>query len=196
MRFEARKNLGGMRMFRLRNINPMARAIGTVGAVAALAGGITFANLTTPTVALTPNNLVTATAALAIGAGTTCPGGDTTATPGFTTSTPLVPGGPAVTTKFCLDNKGNIPLTVSSSIPTLPTGTAAGNTSLTIACTTEGTLSVANSTLSSWSGGAFPVQLPAGSQDNCTASAKLSSSYTGKGGETIPSFDIDFVGNQ
>jgi len=183
-------------MLHLRNINPMVRAVGTMGAVSALVGGITFANLTSNTVALSPNTLATASAALAIGAGTTCPTGDTTSTPGFTTATPLVPGGSAVTTNFCLTNTGNIPLLVTASIPTTPPGTAAGDTTLSINCTTEGNLTSNSQKLSVFTPTAFTNALPAGASDNCTASASLSGGYTGAGGETIPSFDIDFIGNQ
>ena len=174
----------------------MVRAVGTMGAVAALAGGITFASLTSNTVALTPNNLTTSTASLAIGAGTTCPTGNTTATPGFTTATPLVPGGAAVKTNFCLDNTGNTPLLVTASIPTLPTGTAAADTTLSITCTTEGGLTNNTQTLSTFATTAFTNQLPANTVDDCTASATLSNSYTGSGGENIPQFDIDFIGSQ
>jgi hypothetical protein len=55
-------------MLHLRNINPMVRAVGTMGAVSALVGGITFAQLTSNTVALSPNTLSTGTANLEIGA--------------------------------------------------------------------------------------------------------------------------------
>jgi len=46
-------------MLHLRNINPMVRAVGVMGAVSALVGGITFAQLTSNTVALSPNTLST-----------------------------------------------------------------------------------------------------------------------------------------
>jgi hypothetical protein len=183
-------------MFSIRKINPMVRAVGTMGAVAALAGGITFATtgLTSNTVALTPNNLTTATATLAIGAGTSCPT-TTTSTTGLQDSS-LAPGG-STSVPFCLDNTGGVPMILSVSIPDNLTGsTAAADTTLTITCPTEGTLST---TLSTWSNGtsyAFPTALPAGSADNCTATAVLSSSYAGSGGEVIPAFSIDFIGNQ
>jgi hypothetical protein len=192
-------------MLSIHKINPMVRAIGTMGAVVALVGGITYAatGLQSQTVKLSPNNLVTASAGLYIGAATvdtsTCGsvgGGDTTVTPGFTTATPLVPGGSPVNSYFCFDNTGDVPLLVTASIPSLPTGTAANNITLNVTCTAEGALSLTNSTLSSWSGGTFTTALPAGEQDTCTASATLSNSYSGTGGETVPSFDIDFVGNQ
>ncbi|HUB94124.1 MAG TPA: hypothetical protein VMB52_06500 [Verrucomicrobiae bacterium] len=183
-------------MVNLRNINPMVRAVGTMGAVAAVVGGVTFASLTSNTVALSPNTMTTATASLAIGAADTCPTGDTSTTTGFTSATPLVPGGSPVTVDFCLDNKSNVPLLVTASIPTLPTGTAASDTTLSISCTTEGDLTANTQTLNSFAATPFAVALPANAQDTCTASASLSTGYSGTGGETIPAFDIDFIGNQ
>jgi hypothetical protein len=189
-------NKGEGRM-KIRNINPMVRAVATMGAIAALVGGVTYADLTSNTVKLTPNNLVSATAAIAIGAGTSCPGGDTSQTTGFTTASPLVPGGSPVTTSFCLHNTGNVNLLVSASIPTDPTGTAASDTTLSITCNSnQGSLVSNSQTLASFATTAFTNPLPAGAIDNCTASASLKSSYTGSGGEAIPTFEIDFAGTQ
>lgn len=186
-------------MISIHKINPMARAIGTMGVVAAVVGGITFAQtgLTSQTVALSPNNLSTATAGLYIAAGNTCNGeggsGDTTATTGLQDSS-LIPGGSAATVSFCLDNTGGVPLNVTASIPQVPiSGVAASDTTLTVTCNTEGTLSA---TLSNWGPGTFSTPILAGTYDNCTASAALSNSYTGVGGDVIPQFDINFIGNQ
>ena len=44
-------------MFHITKINPMVRAVGTMGAVVALVGGITFASLTSNTVTLADNQL-------------------------------------------------------------------------------------------------------------------------------------------
>ncbi len=55
-------------MLHLRNINPMVRAVGVMGAVGALVGGITFAQLTSNTVALSSNTLSTGSVNLEIGA--------------------------------------------------------------------------------------------------------------------------------
>ena len=183
-------------MLGLRKINPLVRAIGTVGAIAALVGGVTFALNTSNTVALTPNDLTTATASLGIGAGTSCPTSNTSTT-GLQDPS-LAPGG-STSVPFCLDNTGGVPLVVSVSIPQdLTTSTAAQDTTLTITCPIEGTLST---TLSNWSNGAsfaFPNQLPfsTGNVDNCTATAALSTSYTGSGGEAIQAFSINFTGTQ
>jgi len=175
----------------------IARAVAVIGSAVAVTIGITFAAEQSNTVALSPNNLVSSTASIAVGAGTSCPGGNTTTTAGFTSTTPLVPGGPAVTTSFCLDNTGNIPLLLSASVPTLPGGVAARDTVLSITCSSnQGSLLSNTQTLSAFASSAFTNPLPAGAVDNCTASATLNADYTGSGGEAIPSFDIDFVGNQ
>lgn len=180
-------------MLSLRNINPMVRSIGTMGAVAALVGGITFASLTSNTVALTPNDMTTGTASLLIG-NASCTGLGTSTT-GLQDSA-LAPGSSATVT-FCLDNTGSVPLTLTASIPqNLSGSTAAAYTTLNIVCGNEGTLALSNSTLSAWSGGAFPNALANGALDTCTATATLSNSYPGAGGEAIPAFTVNFVGNQ
>ncbi|HSX45383.1 MAG TPA: hypothetical protein VLG27_00070 [Candidatus Saccharimonadia bacterium] len=172
----------------------MARAVGTMGAIAALVGGVTFAALQSNTVALSPNTLSSATAALAIGAGTSCPGGNTTSTPGFT-NVKLVPGTTSAPVNFCLDNTGDIPLTITAQIPTNFTGSviAPNQVTLTLNCPTIGQLS---GTLDQYSSPVnFPgSQLPTNSPVNCTATATLNSSFSGSG--SVKSFDIDFVGNQ
>lgn len=186
-------------MLSLRNINPMVRAIGTMGAIAALVGGITFAAEQSTAVTLSPNTLTSSTAALAIGADNSCPGGDTTSTPGITAT--LVPGVTSSGFNFCLNNTGNIPLSITAQIPTTfatnpTTNVPPTDVTLTLNCPTIGTLS---GTLDQYNGSAvsFPGgQLPVGSPIECTETAELSSSYTGTGNQTVTPFAIDFVGNQ
>lgn len=178
-------------MLSLRNINPMVRAVGTMSAVAALVGGITFADLSSNVVALSPNNITTATASLLIGPGG-C-GSFSTSTTGIQDSS-LSPGSSTPATPFCLYNNGTQALTLTASIPQdLSGSTAASYTTLAISCATEGNLSGA---LNAWAPETFPVSLAAGATDRCTATASLSTSYTGSGGENIPGFSVDFVGNQ
>ena len=107
----------------IRKISPMVRAVGTMGAVAAVVGGITFAQIPSNTVKLTDNTLTSGTAALAIGATNTCPTGDTASTPGmsFTNLQPTVASG-AFT--FCLQNTGNVPLNLTINTPTSFLGSA------------------------------------------------------------------------
>lgn len=182
-------------MINIRKISPLVRAIGTMGAVAAIAGGITFAQLTSNTVALSPNTLTTDTASILIGTGitdTTCDNAGDTA-PGVV-ATSFKPGDPATTVNFCLDNTSDFSQTLTANIPQTPMNSdAAAATTFTITCTIEGTLT---SNLNTWGPGTFANPLPANTSDACTASAALSGSYTGSGVSTIPGFVVNFVGTQ
>lgn len=182
-------------MISLRNINPVVRAVGTMGAVAALVGGVTFANLQSNTVALSPNTLSSASAALAIGAGTSCPQGNTTSTTGLNTK--LVPGQTSAPFGFCLDNTGDIPLHITAQIPTNFSVSAIAPTdiTLTLTCPTIGTLS---GTLDQYSSpAAFPgPALVQNTPEDCTATATLSAAYSGSGSQSATPFDIVFVGNE
>lgn len=181
-------------MLKLSNINPVARAVGTMGAIAAIVGGVTFAALQSNTVALTPNTLTTGSAQLAISDANCTTDTTTTTTPGFNDAK-LTAGNP-VTVNFCLVNKGDVPLTMFSIIPQDLSGSvAATHTNLKVTCDTIGT---AEGTLTSWS--SFKQfdgsALAAGAAKNCTATATLDNSYTGSGGEAIPAFSVNFVGNE
>jgi hypothetical protein len=186
-------------MVRFSKISPMVRAIGTMGAVAALVGAVTFAQLTSNTVALSPNTLSTATASLAIGSGTSCPGGATTGSvPGFN-NVKLTPGVTSAQLPFCLENNGDIPLDLTVAIPqsafTGDTGVPPSAVTLDITCANGGHSS---GTLDQYTGGTPLGSLSnAGGSNitNCNATATLSSSFTGSG-QNVPSFDIDFTGTQ
>ena len=182
-------------MINIRKISPMARAIGTMGVVAGLVGAVTFANLTSNTVALTPNNIATASAELVINNDNSCDAGSPTSVIGFQVAA-LAPGGSA-TKNFCLFNSGDIPLDISASIPDVLGGsTAAVNTTLDIVCTSIGTTGPA--LLHLWgSPQTFTLAaLPVGVSEACIATVTLSNSYSGPGGETIPPFTINFTGTQ
>jgi len=177
---------------RMSKFSPIARAIGVIGGTAALVTGVTFANLTSNSVALTPNFVSTAGASLVIAA-SACESAVTTSIPGFT-ATDLVPGGPGATINFCLGNTGDVPLTITGSIPQDLSGSiVAQNTNLTIDCVL-GTNLTAN--LNSWGPGSFANSIPAGGVANCTATVTLSNSYTGSGNQSVPAFTINFVGTQ
>jgi hypothetical protein len=181
-------------MFSIRKINPMARAVGTMGAVAALVGGVTFAALQSNTVALTPNTLTTGSAKLAI-ADTNCTTDTTTTNTAGFNNVKLVPGTP-VSVNFCLVNTGDVPLTMFSIIPQDLSGSAAAaSTDLKVTC---GTIGTAEGNLNTWSSyKQFDgSSLGAGDAVACTASATLSNSYNGSGGESIPAFSVNFVGNE
>jgi hypothetical protein len=171
----------------------MVRSIGTMFAVAAVVGGVTFAGLKSNVVALKGNSVSTPTAALLISNGGTYQ--DSVSGFNFT----LTPGIPSSPFTFYIDNTGTIPLTLTASIaneasPYLGGDPIAQNTTLSITCTTEG--GPLSATLSTWGPGTFGNALPAGAIDKCTATATLASDYSGSGGGTTPTFDVDFVGNQ
>jgi len=173
--------------------NPIARAVAVIASVAALATGVTFAALQSNTVSLSPNTLSAASATLAIGALNTCPTGNTTETPGFT-NVKLVPGEASDPVAFCLDNTGDVPLTMFTRIPTDLTGSSmASQVTLDIDCGDVGTVSGTLSALASYQ--QFSGD-PLGTADpvNCTATATLEESFSGTG--SVPSFSIDFIGNQ
>src|ERR1700753_3662972 len=101
-------------MLKFSKINPLARAIGTVGVVTGLVGAVTFANFTSNAVALGPDDVTTGSAVLEIGdAG--CGGLNTTSTPGFTNVNNFSVTNPASVT-FCLDNTGSVPLAITGTV--------------------------------------------------------------------------------
>lgn len=181
----------------IRLINPMVRAIVVIGSVAALVGAVTFAALTSNTVAIGPNTITTGNAALQIAAGGNCETGTYgTSIPGFTvndmtSSTDVTP------LEFCLKNAGDVALGIFGSIPeNVTTAVASGHITLSISCTSIGNQS---DTLNTWflAGNTFTDNpLNAGEAVGCSADLSLSSSYPGSGGETVPTFNIQFVGNE
>lgn len=180
-------------MLSLHKINPMVRAVGTMGAVAALVTGVTFANLTSNTVALTDNTLSTATAKLVIGNTSDCTAVTTTSVPGMH-FTNLTPGQTSSPFTFCLGNTGDIPLNITAQIPQDLTSSTLDPTKVTLKLTCGGgtiTKTLADLHSSAWP---FPSNpLGAGATWSCTATATLDSSVTG--GSVNP-FTINFVGTQ
>ncbi len=182
-------------MVNIRRVSPMVRSIGTMGVVMGLVGAVTFANLQSSAVALDPNTFDSATAELAIGPGTSCPDGDITQTTGLTAT--LVPGVASAPFAFCLDNTGDVPLSITAKIPTdfSLSQISPSDVTLSLNCPTIGTLSGPLTAYSSAVG--FPgSQLATGPTEDCTATATLSGSYSGPGGQTLTPFRIEFVGNQ
>ena len=178
----------------------MVRAIGTMGAVAAIVGGITFASLTSNTVALSPNTLSSSTAAIEIGLTNDGTCTDATAGPAAGMTETLTPGVASSNYDFCLLNKGDTPLTITTAIPqayfTGDTGILPSDVTLAMICTNGGSSS---GTLDQYTGGtALGTLAASGSasdETDCHTNVTLSGSYTGSGG-SVPSFAIDFVGNQ
>lgn len=192
-----------MLMLNLRHMNPMVRAVGTMGAVSALVGGITFAQLTSNTVALSPNTLSTASANLEIGATNTgsCSDASTSNVPGFdlTGSTGLVPGVASAPIKFCLKNTGDVKLDLTTMIPQTAfasdTGIPPSDVTLNITCGNSGT---ASGTLDHFTTTSPKTlgSLSAGVSTDCQATATLNSDFSGASGASVPSFDIQFVGTE
>ncbi len=100
-------------MYKLHRINPVARAIATMGAVAALVTGVTFAVLTSNSVVLADSDFTTATASLKIWDPTLVTPAYVTTSPGFN-FTDIIPGTPTSEFTFWLKNDGTAPLTVST----------------------------------------------------------------------------------
>jgi len=102
------------------NVNPVLRATGVIGVVAAMVTGVTYAALNTQAT-LTANTVSTATVGLEVG--TTAV--DTGATKPGIAFTSVVPG-TGVTKSFYLKNTGDAPLDVTAHVPTLPGAPAGG----------------------------------------------------------------------
>ena len=179
-------------MLSLRNINPMVRAVGTMGAVAALVGGITFADLNTNTVALSPNTLTSATASLLIGSNS-----EAFTTPSVTGITAtLIPGVPAPFT-FYLKNSGQSDMNITASVPNGFGGSTIPATDITLGFDCGG--GPVSYTLDQWAAGSAAIPgnpLTSGTTWTCTETATLSTGYTGSGGEAVKPFKVNFVGNQ
>lgn len=186
-------------MFKLHKINPMVRAVGTMGAVAALVAGITFAQQTSNTVTLNNNTLDSATATLAISSvagDTSCTTTPSSSATGMDFSS-LVPGVSSAPFDFCLDNTGTAPLALTVSTPTTfsstPPAIPPSDITLAFSCNNGGgTLTTTLDTLSSAT--AFTSSsIAAGTNSACTVTATLTSSYSSSGGDVTP-FVLDFSG--
>lgn len=184
-------------MGRIHKFNPIARSVGVMGATAVLVSAVTFAALQSNTVAIGPNNITTGNAELKIAAGGNCVDGVYgTSIPGFTvadmtSSTDVTP------IDFCLKNTGDVALSIFSWIPeNVTTVTASGYITLSVSCTSIGNQS---DTLSTWYGvgNTFTDNpLNSGEAVGCSADLSLSNTYPGSGGEIVPTFNIQFVGNE
>ncbi|PJE65715.1 hypothetical protein COU91_00130 [Candidatus Saccharibacteria bacterium CG10_big_fil_rev_8_21_14_0_10_47_8] len=96
-------------MLGIKKFSPVARSIGTVGAVVALAGGVTFAALTSNSVVLADSQFSTGTASLKIWDGDSYE----FSAPGFN-FTNVVPGTETSAFTFWLKNDGTTDLNVSA----------------------------------------------------------------------------------
>lgn len=195
-------------MLSIRKINPMVRAIGTMGAVAAIAGGITFAAFTSNTAALSQVSMETPAPGLAIADVTgpsTCPATSSDSWSGNNTTPGSITGhdfsdltSTPQTFQFCLMNNsstsGSEAITMTPKGTLSATGLSLTDVTLKVGCGTTtavgGSLDQFNSTDN------FMVEgsLAQNSVDLCTATASLTNpSYSGPGG-SIAAFELDFVG--
>lgn len=100
--------------FMNKKLSAILRAVGALGAVTAIVGGVTFAALNSQAT-LTQSTITSANASLLVWDGDSF---ESTA-PGFTI-TGLVPGSGSGEKPFYLRNNGGVALNVSARIPTLP----------------------------------------------------------------------------
>jgi hypothetical protein len=189
-------------MLSIHKINPMARAIGTMGVVVAIAAGITYAQIQSNTVTIGNNTLSSANASLEVGLTTTCDDATTSTVQGVD-FTNLLPGTPSNSFDFCLDNVGNTPLAITAFSPTNFTGSAINPSDVTLngTCGTDGTTAGATSftaTVAQLASGQQPIfsSLNNGTSNvlSCQVTATLGSG-TIASNATLTPFDVQFVGS-
>jgi predicted ribosomally synthesized peptide with SipW-like signal peptide len=107
-------------MLRINGINPVLRATGVIGVVAAMVTGVTYAAFNSQAT-LTANTVSTATVGLEVGTAAD----DTGATKPGLAFTSVIPG-TGITKSFYLKNTGDTALDVTAHVPTLPSAPAGG----------------------------------------------------------------------
>lgn len=103
-----------------KGINPVTRAVGVFSAVAIIAGGVTYAALTS-SATLTNNTITSANASLLLWDGATF----ASTAPGFNV-TGLIPGEGSGENKFYVKNAGDTNLKVTAHVPVAPEAPAGG----------------------------------------------------------------------
>lgn len=179
-------------MVNIRKINPVARAVGTVGVVAGLVGAVTFANLTSNTVALTDNELASATAQLQIGSDAE----PFTITSVAGINTDLVPGVPKSFTYY-LKNTGDVSMSVKATVPTDVSASTLDPSKVTLSFDCGG--GPVSFTMNAWSNGGtatVPGTIAPNQIWTCSETATLDSGYTGQGGQSMVPFTVNFDGTQ
>jgi len=180
-------------MGRLSKFSPIARAIAVIGATAGLVTGVTFAALTSNTVALAPNTLSSASAHLQIGSVTEV--FNDTSVAGMTAS--LRPGVASDPFTFYLRNTGEVDLDVSAHIPGDFGGSTIPATDVTLTLNCGG--GDVSYTIAQWNAGTAVVPGPVAADGGvltCTETATLSASYSGQGGQTVTPFNVEFTGTE
>lgn len=188
-------------MLGMKKLNPAARAIGTVGAVVALAGGVTFAALTS-TATLTDTSINTANAGLLLWDGNSF---ESTA-PGFTI-TGAIPDTPSAPQPFYFQNSGDAAETVSVKANHAPTTDLDLYSNIKVRFDCFGANSVVNTNVQSLIDGSVPLglTLPVGAQGNesdgvnntlgdCTATFTIEGSGVNNNSASVTDLDLDFTG--
>lgn len=185
-------------MINLRKMNPAARAIGTVGAVVALAGGVTFAALTS-TATLTDTSINTANAGLLIWDGDSF---ESTA-PGFAI-TKAFPDTPSAPQAFYFKNSGDSDETVSVKANHAPSTDLNQYSNIKVSFDCFGSSGVVNTDVQALINGSVPLglTLPVGAQGdsnvantvgNCTATFTLEGAGINNGSAFVTNLDLDFT---
>jgi predicted ribosomally synthesized peptide with SipW-like signal peptide len=175
------------------HINPVARALITIGAVAAIVTGVTFAALNSQTTL--SGNTITATPGLLLSTngstyGSTIPGFTFNVTPGSTTG---------VSQTFNIKNTTASAMALSLSLPAAVTFTGGtvnnSDVHVAVACTTP-TMTL-TSDLATLATAPVPVtgSLTANTSASCTVSATMDSAAISSGSTvTSSSFNLQFSG--
>lgn len=191
-------------MLSIRKINPMARAIGTMGVVAGLVGVVTYAaTVNANPVSLTNNDLEVGTASLVIGLTQNCSDGNHTSVQGMTV-TDMVPGSTSSPYAFCIGNDGNIPLNLTAIIPSTVTATGTidpNDVSLHFLCgvggANTGAVDVTKTLVelqSAQTFGGSPLNNSTNNVYTCQVTAHLASSAVVSSGAKINPFSVQFNG--
>lgn len=185
-------------------INPLARAIGIIGVVAALVAATTFAALTSQAT-LTNNTIASATADLQVDSDGDASYGSTDEGFAFTS---VVPGGAAVPSTpftFKLKNNGGVGgtnLSVSVKIPVLPTWSGiVDNSKVDVVLACSGGIVYASTptdllTLSTTGVTLGSLVTTSGSEiADCTAQVQMDlDAFSGPGVNTTSGFTLEFTG--
>lgn len=186
-------------MYKKHKVNPLLRATGVIGVVAAMVTGVTFAALQSQAT-LTDNTISSGTAELLIN-NTENEGVEGATDTGFN-FTGAIPGGAASNShNFTLHNTGTTPLTINVGMPALPTWTvtpsgSVDNTKVALNITCTGpSLSVAATVQNIWfSTAAMSGTLGVGETASCTAKVTMdAAAFTGTSASSS-TFNLVFTG--
>lgn len=184
-------------------VNPVFRAVGVIGAVAALVTGITFAALNSQAT-LTNSTIDTATANLKLWDGDSFE----SSAPGFTI-TNLIPGTGSGNLPFYFQNSGGVGLNLTAHVPAAPTASGfSGWNNLKVTFHNDFTDSTTSTNMQDLLDGNVPLSggaLSAGAQGNSgapntegnfTAKFDITPAAVTGSSASVGAFNIDFAGTQ